>query len=150
MKQSEIDTKRCANKLYFYNLQTIYKLSRLSNLFPAIHYYAHTYNIERFIEGHNSPNNVTHGLLSALSTLPVTANGTWLNPLRNPQTVSYRYLKTQKQLFYVTFYKINKLCNFFVTHNIYYTLAPLYILNLSNVGCHLVTSFYIYRILCWR
>ncbi len=54
----------------------------------VVHYVAHVFNFEYFLLAHNHPNNNTRGLLSTLTNLPGTPNGTWINPIRSPATVS--------------------------------------------------------------
>ena len=55
----------------------------------VIHYFAHTFNFEYFLDAHDSKRHVneTRELLMVLSNLPSSPDGSWLNPIRSPNTV---------------------------------------------------------------
>lgn len=50
----------------------------------AIHTGAHCFNFERFVQAHDSSDLKLRDFLYALSQLPITENGTYMNPVRKP------------------------------------------------------------------
>ncbi|CAE1155717.1 NOX2 [Acanthosepion pharaonis] len=49
----------------------------------AIHTGAHCFNLEWFVQAHDSSDSELRDFLYALSQLPITENGTYINPVRN-------------------------------------------------------------------
>ncbi|KAK2162745.1 hypothetical protein LSH36_92g01022 [Paralvinella palmiformis] len=63
-----------------------------------IHYFAHTFNFERYWLAHESTDNSTGGLYSTLSNLPSQPNGTWINPIRPTTSATNPMLELVKNI----------------------------------------------------
>ena len=77
-------------KPYFIFVVMLHKAEcGFNNFIPAIHYFAHTFNFERFIHAWGVAEDEASGLRSDLSSLPTLLNATWLNPIRRPGAVRH-------------------------------------------------------------